>query len=704
MSLQIRRGIESQRTNIVPAVGELLYTTDSNKLYVGDGHTAGGNNILASSAGAGLSWNGTQLVVSGSGLNLSTDVVSEGTTRQYFTIPRAQAAAAAMFTATGSPAVTGTVTGLTSPNLVTLSSSTGIVALEPFIVTGVGGSAYGLTPGTYYVVNPNAGSNQITLASSLANAQAGTAIQTFTTGAPNSVTFSAGGPDSNITFTYNPTAGTISANVQVATIGITSIQQDHSPALGGDLGLNGHSISGTGNISNTGNIVNTGNISTTGTITATTGLGANLILNTFNITGYGSINTTGNISTTGNQSATGTITATTGLGGNLPLNSYGITGTGSINISGAITGTSLSAGVGTISGGALSITTLNASTGLGANLALNGYNISGTGNISNTGNISTSGTITASTGLGANLALNGYNIYGTGNISNTGNISTSGTITATTGLGANLPLNGYNIYGTGNISNTGNIFTSGTITTTTGLGADLPLNSYAISGTGNINITGSITSSGVITSSSAITTTATTASTSTLTGAVVVAGGVGVGGNVNVGNTLFTNAISGNSGNIFLTADTTTPLSITGIGDGTYSKTVFMPLRVAKGTIASPTTTAANDLLGGYSILGFNGSTYKSAAFLLATWDSTAVMTDVYPASIVTLQGSGGGSIQIKATLDSAGRWNSPRLKVTGYATGSYPATPQAGEIIFDSTSKHFFGYNGTAWVQFTGP
>ena len=29
---------------------------------------------------------------------------------------------------------------------------------------------------------------------------------------------------------------------------------------------------------------------------------------------------------------------------------------------------------------------------------------------------------------------------------------------------------------------------------------------------------------------------------------------------------------------------------------------------------------------------------------------------------------------------------------------------PQKGMIIFDSTTNKFMGYNGTAWVQFTGP
>jgi len=49
--IQIRRGIEANRTSITPANGELLWTTDEKKLYVGDGSTAGGISATASATG-----------------------------------------------------------------------------------------------------------------------------------------------------------------------------------------------------------------------------------------------------------------------------------------------------------------------------------------------------------------------------------------------------------------------------------------------------------------------------------------------------------------------------------------------------------------------------------------------------------------------------------------------------------------------------
>ncbi|MCE0484361.1 MAG: hypothetical protein LV479_09010 [Methylacidiphilales bacterium] len=40
--IQIRRGLEAQRSLITPDVGEPLFTTDNKQLFIGDGATAGG--------------------------------------------------------------------------------------------------------------------------------------------------------------------------------------------------------------------------------------------------------------------------------------------------------------------------------------------------------------------------------------------------------------------------------------------------------------------------------------------------------------------------------------------------------------------------------------------------------------------------------------------------------------------------------------
>ena len=72
MSLRIRRGTEAQRPSATFDLGEIVWTTDTNKLYVGDGVNLGGKNILATSAGTGLIWNATtqRLDFNGSGTGI----------------------------------------------------------------------------------------------------------------------------------------------------------------------------------------------------------------------------------------------------------------------------------------------------------------------------------------------------------------------------------------------------------------------------------------------------------------------------------------------------------------------------------------------------------------------------------------------------------------------------------------------------------
>ena len=51
MALRLRRGIDAERLLMTPVEGELIYTTDTKLLYVGDGSTAGGT--LVTGAGGG---------------------------------------------------------------------------------------------------------------------------------------------------------------------------------------------------------------------------------------------------------------------------------------------------------------------------------------------------------------------------------------------------------------------------------------------------------------------------------------------------------------------------------------------------------------------------------------------------------------------------------------------------------------------------
>ena len=85
MALQIRRGIESERTGVVFAEGELVYITDTDKLYIGDNTTAGGieigpktlSELGAASLGGDLTLGGNNIIGTGN-INITGDIQATG--------------------------------------------------------------------------------------------------------------------------------------------------------------------------------------------------------------------------------------------------------------------------------------------------------------------------------------------------------------------------------------------------------------------------------------------------------------------------------------------------------------------------------------------------------------------------------------------------------------------------------------------------
>lgn len=185
MALRIRRGTNAERlamsSNTTDA-GELLWTTDTQKLFVGLGNGLSGAaqmvNVGKMLAGDGLAWDETTQTLKFGGVNYTTDDVAEGIMagRQYFTDARAQSA----------------------------------VALA-------------LAAGTHQ----------------------------------------------HISFVYDDQAESISATVTLDGVGISSVEADTSPSLGGNLDINNNDITGTGNIDITGSIGNNLITLTGSTITST---------------------------------------------------------------------------------------------------------------------------------------------------------------------------------------------------------------------------------------------------------------------------------------------------------------------------------------------------------------------------------------------------------------------------------------------------
>lgn len=99
MALRIRRGTESQRTGQVFNSGEIVWTTDLQQLWVGDGVSQGGIPAVGLNiTGYGLSYNATSHRIEVSGLTTDDITQFQGANNRWFTSKLAQDAVAPMFT------------------------------------------------------------------------------------------------------------------------------------------------------------------------------------------------------------------------------------------------------------------------------------------------------------------------------------------------------------------------------------------------------------------------------------------------------------------------------------------------------------------------------------------------------------------------------------------------------------------------------
>jgi hypothetical protein len=279
MSLRIRRGTEQERIGRTFDQGEIIWTTNGEKLYVGDGVTPGGKNIAAQLAGTNLAFNATTGTLGVTGL--TTDLVTEGLNNKYFSAEAAQDAIGAAIAA-------GSQSGI---SVVYNDNGAGPASIN-FTVTGGGGG--GLSD-IVLDTSPSLGGNLDLNGKNI---------------------FGTGSIDVEGNFEVT---GSITGDTLILTNG-----------LGTELILNGNDISGTGDVRIGGNFTGT-NISITGTISATNGLGANLNLNSRDITGFGGINIVGDIGAVNviasTVDATGAITAASVGTDTLTLTGTSILGT-----------------------------------------------------------------------------------------------------------------------------------------------------------------------------------------------------------------------------------------------------------------------------------------------------------------------------------------------------------------------------------------
>lgn len=74
MPLRIRRGTNAERLTIIPLEGELVYTTDTKRIFIGDGTTSGGVDVSATPGGP----IGSDLILNGYNLTGTGDIDING--------------------------------------------------------------------------------------------------------------------------------------------------------------------------------------------------------------------------------------------------------------------------------------------------------------------------------------------------------------------------------------------------------------------------------------------------------------------------------------------------------------------------------------------------------------------------------------------------------------------------------------------------
>lgn len=83
MALRLRRGLEADRLLITPKAGEIIYVTDTGRLYVGDGTTVGGNSFgdinqdPTPQLGGNLDLNGNDITGTGN-INIDGTITATG--------------------------------------------------------------------------------------------------------------------------------------------------------------------------------------------------------------------------------------------------------------------------------------------------------------------------------------------------------------------------------------------------------------------------------------------------------------------------------------------------------------------------------------------------------------------------------------------------------------------------------------------------
>lgn len=727
MALQIRRGLNGDRASSTIAVGEIVWTTDRKQLYVGDG-TPGGVNILESyvGPGTGLSYSSTtgKFSVDAGNFDLTTDDVAEGSNK-YYVANTAKNDIGAMLQNGTNTGITITYNDVTH----TISCTVSNEAVEDGIATMfTAGSHQGIS--FQYVdnsfsngtINASVSTEFIedTVSPMLAhNGHTGITFS-YTDNGTNTGILTAvvaslsseqvedivapmftGGTHSGITFTYGDNAGgTGFVNATVAAVSgdieVDSIDVGNDITVAGDIIVDTDQViieSATGNITTKGDLSVEGDTTLTGTLEVTGKISA---------VGGGSVDyvTLGDL---GVYTTRATVTFS-------DPTTTGVTALGTTVMEGSTAVVSV-AGTGYTVGDLLSIDGLPDAllyvatiTGPGPTGPVATVNFTGPDAVRGgvDGPLATGARSTVafpSGGIGCTVTVTyrvksvtitepgtGYADGADASVTFSNGVGGAGDkATGTVTLASSLEVNG-NILATGDITSD-NLYISGSIRGTPKLGTDLNLDTHDITGFGNISVSGDVGTTVLKMRDQRLISTFTITNTATLRADPSVAIG-----SFAEPNTLFVN--SQKNFGVF-----------TGITDGL--NTTGLLHRTARNTLTSFQALQPGDQIINLEAQGYDGTAFVPAGGILLGVDLDEVVTTgnvPTTAGFITIPAGFDPMVDTPNYLvfNSKGVLNVPIFKATGYATGSFPATTGAAEegyIVFDSSSKQFKGWNGSAWV-----
>jgi hypothetical protein len=336
--------------------------------------------------------------------------------------------------------------------------------------------------------------------------------------------------------------------------------------------------------------------------------------------------------------------------------------------------------------------------------------------------------------LSGDLSLNGHDIVGTGNINISGTITATGTVNLGDGVEDNVIVGGQ--IGSSLIPGTTDAYNLGDNLARWNEVHAVSVSAESVTVNGEIAVGSIVTDGSIIRSDSTVVYNAETGALAV--GAITANGTVEADAFIGsvfgddstpmvdaVGLTLSNGSLKFEGVRLIpLTYETIDP-SISSappisLGDLTHPSTLYtftdnrfavltgttngssVELRNSRGSLTNPTASNPGDVIAPFKGSAYDGSDWVNIGqFGLAVDPATTVATGQAAGSffVGTISEAGATSLLVFTSL---GVLNAPVFKATGYATGSLPTATGANEegyIVFDTTTKEFKGWNGSAWV-----